>query len=85
MLLQLHFCQGQIWEIMKHCPCVCANMCAFVPFFINHKISFIYEDIFTKFPENVYRCENMPVTIFLLILKNKMASIADCLKIIDML
>ena len=49
-----------------------------------HRSSFIYEDIFTKFVENVYGSENMSVKNFVLILKNSMAAIADCSKIIDM-
>ena len=46
--------------------------------------TFIYEDIFTKFAENVYGCENLSETNFVLILKNNMAAIANYLKIIDM-
>ena len=38
-------------------------------FYINLYISFIYEDIFTKFAENVYGCENMPVKILYSFLK----------------
>ena len=63
---------------------VCMHVCIVIFLhqpFVSH--SFIYEDIFTKFAENVYGCENMPVKILLLILKNSMATIADCSKIID--
>ena len=52
-------------------------------FYINLYISFIDEDVFIKFAENVYGCENMSVKSFRVILKNNMASIPDCLKIID--
>ena len=48
---------------------------------INLYILFIYEDIFTKFAENVYGYENVSVKSFFLILNNKMAAIADCSKI----
>ena len=42
--------------------CMNACMCVFITF-LNHKlyISFSYEDIFTKFAEDVYGCENMSV------------------------
>ena len=74
---------------MKCLPCiracvrVCVCMSAFVIFLINLYITFINEDIFTKFAENVYGCENFSVTNFVHILKNKVDAIADCLKIID--
>ena len=55
--------------------CVYACVC-FSYFLINLYITFIYEDIFTKFAENVYGCENMSVTNVVLILKNNMAAIA---------
>ena len=51
-------------------------------FYINLNISFIYKDIFAKFTGNVYDYENLSVQNFGLILKNKMAAIANCLKII---
>ena len=51
--------------------------------YINLYISFIYEYIFTEFAENVYGYENMSVKKFVLILKNNMAAIANCSKIID--
>ena len=54
-------------------------------FYINLHNSFIYEDIFTKFAENVYGCEIMSVEKFFLILKSNMATMADCSKIIGML
>ena len=52
---------------------------------INLYISFIYDDIFAKFPENVYGCENMSVQNFVIILKNNIATIAECSEIINML
>ena len=64
--------------------CLCMCMCALSYFFTNLYVTFIYEDIFTKFAENVYGCKNMSVTNFVLILKNNMAAIADCLEIIHM-
>ena len=75
---------------MKCLPCmrrkggggVC--MCAFVTFYINLYISFIHQDIFSKFAENVDGCENMSMNNFVLILRNNMAAIVNCLKIIDM-
>ena len=45
-------------------------------------ISFIYEDIFTKFAGNVYGYENLSLKNFSLILKN---TIANCLKIVKVL
>ena len=59
-------------------------MCAFVTFLHNPLYIFIYEDIFTKFAVKVYGCESMSVKNFVLILKHKIAPIADCLKIINM-
>ena len=41
--------------------CMCACMCAFVTFLNQLHISFSYEDIFTKFAENVYGCANISV------------------------
>ena len=54
-------------------------------FYINLNISFIYKDIFTKFAGNVYGYENLSVQTFGFILKNEMATIANCLKIIKAL
>ena len=54
-------------------------------FCINLNISFIYKDIFTKFAGDVYGYENLSLQNFSLILKNKMAAIANCLKIIKVL
>ena len=52
-------------------------------YMINLDISFIYKDIFTKFAGNVYGyeniCKNWPH------FENKMATMADCVKIINML
>ena len=59
-------------------------MCAFVTFYINLKISFVYEDIF-KFAENVYGYENMSVKKFVDFLKYKMATMSNFSKIINML
>ena len=50
-------------------------------FYINLNISFIYKDIFIKFVENVYGYANMYVQN----LKNKMAAITNCLKVIKMI
>ena len=57
------------------CPCMC--VC------IHSSCFYIYIDIF-KFAENTYGYENISVKKFGLILKNKMADIADCLEIIYM-
>ena len=53
-------------------------------FCINFNVSFLYKDIFTKFAGNAYDYENMSLQNFSLILKNKMAAIANCLKIIKL-
>ena len=60
MLQQLHFylppAKGQGSEIIKHLPymCLCTRACVRLSrFYINLYISFIYEDIFIKFAENV--------------------------------
>ena len=59
-------------EIIKRLPYVRPSVC------INLNVSFIYKDIFIKFAGNDYGlCVN-----FSLILKNKMADIANCLKIL---
>ena len=50
-------------------------------FYINLNISFIYKDIFTKSVGNVYGYKNLSGQNFGLILKNKMADIANCFKI----
>ena len=54
-------------------------------FYIYLNISFIYTDIFTKFAGNVYGYENLSVQNFALVLKHKMATIANCLKNIKVL
>ena len=54
-------------------------------FCINLNISFIYEHIFTKFAGNVYGYKNLSLKNFSLTLKNKMAAIANCLKILKVL
>ena len=55
--------KGGVWEIMKCLLCVCVCM-RLSHFYINLCIKFIYEDIFTKFAEAVYGCENMSVKHF---------------------
>ena len=57
-------------------------VCPLVTFLHKLNISFICKDIFTKFAGNVYGYKNQPVHNFALILENKMAVIANCLKII---
>ena len=50
--------------------CVYMYMCAYVHlscFYLNLYILFIYEDILTKFAENVYGHENMSTWNFVLI------------------
>ena len=72
---------------MKRFPFVrvCVHACVHWSHFkIKLYISFSYEDIFTKFAENVYGCENMSVKNNGTHFKNNMAAIADCSKIIDM-
>ena len=54
-------------------------------FVINFNISFIHKDIFIKFAGNVYGYENMSVPNFSVILKDEMATIANCLKNTKML
>ena len=65
-------------------PSVRASVCS-SRFCTNLNISFIYEDIFTKFAGNVYGYENLSLENFSLILKNKMAAIANCFKIVKVL
>ena len=62
-------------EIINRLLYVYAFVCS-SRFHRNLNISFIYKDIFTKFAGNVY--ENMSLQNFGLILKNKMAAVADC-------
>ena len=79
---------------MLSCVCVCVcgegggggvSACVCLShFYIKLYISSIYEDNFTKFAENIYGCENMSVKKLVLILKNNIAAIADCSKIINM-
>ena len=61
--------------------CICLCVCL-LGFNIHLNISFIYKDIFIKFAGNIYGCKNLSLQNFALILKNKMAAIANCLKII---
>ena len=75
-------------EIIKYLLCLCTFMCPSVRSLhicINLNILFIFKDIFTKFAANVYGYEILSVQNFSLILKNKMAAIANCLKIIKVL
>ena len=51
-------------------------------FYIKLNISFTYIDISSTFAGNVYGYENLSVQNFGLILKNNMAAIANCLKIL---
>ena len=71
-------------EIIKRLPYVCACI-RLSHFCINLNISFIYEDIFTKFAGNVYGNKHLSLKNFSPILKNKMAAIANCLKIVKVL
>ena len=76
--------EGHGREIIKRLPSVRPSVRSSC-FYINLNISFIYKDIFTKFAGNVYGYKNLSVQNFGLILKNKMAAIANCLKIIRVL
>ena len=73
--------EGRGWEIInafRMLVCACVHLPVHLShFYINLNISFIYKDIFTKFAGNVYCYENMSVKNFGLILKNKMAAIAN--------
>ena len=68
--------EGRGWEIIKRLPS---------HVYINLNISSIYKDTLTKFAGNVYGYENMFVQNFGHILNNKMAAIANCLKILKVL
>ena len=49
---------------VRACMLVVVHACVHLSYFvINLYIAFMYEDIFTKFAENVYGCENMSVKI----------------------
>ena len=77
--------EGRGREIIKRLQYVhmCVRLCIHSSrFCINLNISFIYKDIFTKFAGSVYGYENLSLQNFSLIWKNKMAAIANCLKII---
>ena len=70
--------------------CVCVHLYVHlcIPlsrFYINLDISFIYKDIFTKVAGNVCGYDNLSVQNFALFLKNKTATIVNCLKIIKLL
>ena len=75
---------GRGWEIIKRLPSLRPSVRS-SRFCINLNISFIYKDISTKFAGNVYGYGNLSLQHFSLILKNKMAAIANCLKIIKVL
>ena len=84
--------EGRGQEIIKcllyvhACVSVCESASVHLSrFYINLNISFICKDILTKFARNVYGYKNLSVQNFGLILKNKMATIANCLKIIGAL
>ena len=51
------FGQGQGWEIMKCVPCGCVCVRAHACVCLSHFYINIYQDILTKFAENVYSCE----------------------------
>ena len=74
--------EGHGQGIIECLPNVRPCIRLFVTFYINLNISFIYKDIYTKFAGNVYGYDNLSVQDFGLILQNKMAAIANCLKII---
>ena len=76
--------EGRGRKIIKCLPSVRASVRP-LRFCINLNISFIYEDIFTKFAGNVYGYENLSLKNISLILKNKMAAIANFLKIVKVL
>ena len=61
------------WETMR----VCVHLSHF---YINLYISFIYEDIFTRFAENDYGCENMSAKNFVLIWKKQYGNHSQLLK-----
>ena len=63
------------------CVHVCLHVC--IVTFLNQALYRSY-DIFTKFAENVYGCENLSLKNCVLILKNNMAAMGNCSKIIDM-
>ena len=80
--------EGRGREIIKRLPSVRPSARPSVRssrFCINLNISFIYEHIFTKFAGNVYGYKNLSLKNFSLTLKNKMAAIANCLKILKVL
>ena len=76
--------EGRGQEIIKRLPSVHLTVRS-SRFCINLNTSFTYKDIFTKFAGNVYGYENLSLQNFSLILKNKIAAIANCLKIIKVL
>ena len=78
-------CGREIVNAFHTCVSLCIRPCVRLSgFHINRNISFIYKDIFIKFAGNVYDYENPSLQNFGRILKNKMAAIGNCLKIIKL-
>ena len=78
-------CGEEIVNAFHMCVCLCIHLCVRLSGFnINLNISFIYKDIFIKFAGNVYSYNNLSLQNFGLILKNKMAAKANCLKMIKL-
>ena len=80
MFFYLPPAEGRGREIIKRRPSIRSSR-----FCINLNISFIYEHIFTKFAGNVYGYKNLSLKNFSLTLKNKMAAIANCFRILKVL
>ena len=79
-------CGREIVNAFHTCVCLCIRPCVHLSGFnIQLNISFIYKDIFIKFAGNVYGYENLSLQNFGLILKNKMAAIVNCLKIMKLI
>ena len=75
MLPQLHFnlLLAKAGLRLSNAFCACVHECVDLSHFkINLYILSSYEDIFTKFVENVYGCENMSLKMMVLIFKNNM-------------
>ena len=78
-------CGREIVNPFHTCVCLCIRPCVRLSGFnINLNISLIYKDIFIKFAGNVYGYANLSLQNFGLILIDKMAAIANCLKIIKL-
>ena len=67
----------EIVKAFRTCVCLCIRSSRFN---ISLNILFIYKDIFVNFAGNVYGYKNLSLQNFSLILKNKMAAIANCLQ-----